>query len=344
MISLYLGSPEGHIGKTMLCAGIGRWLIREERKVGYIKPVSLLPDGEEKDIDIMKQALKLQEDVKNICPVRTTKEQLKENLSTDRDGVISQIDKAFNSINSDKDIVLIEGTGGIQKGEIGKELLKDTIAKTDARLLIMIQYSDSSLAGYMKGLDDEEKDKVIGVIVNSIPVNRMERQDKVREELGLPVFGFVPQDRVLMGIGIKELGERIGADINDCGDRADELIENIMVGAMTLDHGPYYFNRKSNKAVVIRGERPDMQLAALETSTKCLVLTGGVGPIDAISRQAAEKGVPIMTVKDDTSSILSRIEETIISSGLGHEKKLKKVDELISNNLDLTALYKAIGQ
>ncbi|MFC1919396.1 AAA family ATPase [Chloroflexota bacterium] len=343
MIALYLSSPEGHVGKTMLCASLGRWLIREGKKVGFFQPLSVVSGGETKSTNVMKRALCIQKSIDIICPVSTTKEELKETLSTNRDSFNSRIQEAFQLISQEKDIVLIEGPGGMQKGSIGEELLKDTLSLTDARLLVVIQYSDSSTADFLEGMADELKDKIIGVIINSIPANRMERHDKIREELDVTVFGFVPQERALMGIGIKELGERIDADIEDSVNWPDELIENVMVGAMTLDHGPYYFNRKSNKAVVIRGERPDMQLAALETSTRCLVLTGGIGPIDAVSRQATRKGVPIMTVQDDTSSVLSRIEDAIQAAGLDHEKKLKRLDDMISENLDLSALYKAIG-
>ena len=51
-----------------------------------------------------------------------------------------------------------------------------------------------------------------------------------------------------------------------------------MLGAMVVDSGLDYFGRKSNKAAIIQQDRPDMQLAALETPTSCLVLSGSSQP------------------------------------------------------------------
>ena len=80
-----------------------------------------------------------------------------------------------------------------------------------------------------------------------------------------------------MGITITvgELAEVIGGKIINHQEKSGEPVENYMLGAMVVDSGLDYFNRKKNKAAIIRQERLDMQLAALETSTICLVLSGG---------------------------------------------------------------------
>jgi BioD-like phosphotransacetylase family protein len=40
-----------------------------------------------------------------------------------------------------------------------------------------------------------------------------------------------------------------------------------MVGAMSAENALSYFRRKAHKVVITGGDRPDIQLAALETST-----------------------------------------------------------------------------
>ena len=87
--------------------------------------------------------------------------------------------------------------------------------------------------------------------------------------------GRTPESRAALAITVGELAEAIGGKIISHPEKSSELVENYMLGAMVVDSGLDYFNRKKNKAAIIRQERLDMQLAALETSTTCLVLSGG---------------------------------------------------------------------
>jgi BioD-like phosphotransacetylase family protein len=121
------------------------------------------------------------------------------------------------------------------------------------------------------------------------------------------------------------------------------LVENFMLGAMIVDPGPDYFGRKANKAVAVRGERPDMQLAALETPTKCLVLSGGVSPIHAVLRSAEDKGIPIILTKSDTVSVVNSLELALGKPRFNQEKKLPRLIEIMEQQFDFKALYKGLG-
>ena len=112
-----------------------------------------------------------------------------------------------------------------------------------------------------------------------------------------------------MGVSIKELADCIQGEIINCSEQSGEQIENLMVGAMCVDPSPLYFNIKSEKAVITRGDRLDIQLGALETSTKCLILTGGEKPHPSVLQRADEKKVPILVVTNDTTSTLAKLEE-----------------------------------
>ena len=82
----------------------------------------------------------------------------------------------------------------------------------------------------------------------------------------------------MLSVSVGELAEFLSGKILCCADKVDELVEHLMVGAMSVDSALTYFRRKPNKAVITGGDRPDIQLAALETSTKCLILTGNLQP------------------------------------------------------------------
>ncbi len=112
-----------------------------------------------------------------------------------------------------------------------------------------------------------------------------------------------------MGVSIKELADCIKGEIINCSDQSEGKIESLMIGAMCVDPSPLYFNIKSEKAVITRGDRLDIQLGALETSTKCLILTGGDKPHPSVLQRADEKKVPILVVPIDTPSTLAKLEE-----------------------------------
>jgi BioD-like phosphotransacetylase family protein len=92
---------------------------------------------------------------------------------------------------------------------------------------------------------------------------------------------------------------------------AGAMLERFCVGAMDVEHALRVFRGVPRKAVVTGGYRTDIQLAALETDTVCLVLTGGVPPNEIILARARERGVAILTVPEDTMAVVDRFERLL---------------------------------
>jgi BioD-like phosphotransacetylase family protein len=138
---------------------------------------------------------------------------------------------------------------------------------------------------------------------------------------------------------VNELAESLSGQILNNTDKADDLVENYMLGAMIVDSGLDYFGRKSNKAAIIRLDRPDMQLAALETQTRCLVLSGdGQAPVYNVLQKAETRGIPIISTETSTEDIVACIEEALTQVRLEQEKKLPILAEMVQQNLDVKAL------
>jgi len=116
-----------------------------------------------------------------------------------------------------------------------------------------------------------------------------------------------------------------------------------MLGAMTLDSGIDYFSRQVNKAAIIRGERADMQLAALETSTKCLILTNNTRPLPVVVHHAESKKVPVMTIKKDTTGAIADIEQALEKTAFNSTQKLNKFENILEKYLDFEFLYSIVG-
>jgi len=94
--------------------------------------------------------------------------------------------------------------------------------------------------------------------------------------------------------------------------------------------------------VITGGDRPDIQLAALETSTKCLILTGNLRPSPIILGRAEEVGVPMILVKQDTLTTVEIIEQFFGKTRFHQEKKIRRFEKMLDERFDFDTFYKEL--
>jgi len=112
---------------------------------------------------------------------------------------------------------------------------------------------------------------------------------------------------------------------------------------MTVDSGPEYFGRQADKAVIVRGERPDMQLAALETPTTCLVISGEEAPIPSVLYNAESMKAPIILTKGDVAATVADIEDALGKVRFNQEGKLPRLGEIMEQYFNFQAVYQGLG-
>lgn len=309
MVCWYVASAEAGAGKTTLCAGLGRYWLGKGRKVGFFRPSG---GADEPDGMFMKRVLGLDEAVADICPVI--------------DNEVGAVKEAYDRIASGKDVVITEG--GLEP---------ELIRALGARVIAVEAYSDKLPVKSVEAYK-ELGESLLGVVINKVPAKRLERVraevTELLEGTGIAVLALLPEDRVLLAPSVGELAAWLEGEILSSGERSNELVESLMVGALTVDAGPLYYGLKDNKAVVVRTERPDMQLAALETSTRCLVLCGGTAPTHAVLYEAEKKGAPVIQAPCDVSGAVSAIEEALGRSRFGQAGKLPRLAELMERYFD----------
>ena len=249
-----------------------------------------------------------------------------------------KIKEAYAKVSRGKDVVIVEGVWRQRPGGKPIEASYQVVAALDARVIIVEPYSEKPSAAILSYRDFGKY--LLGVVVNKAPRSRLSAQF---DRGGVDVLGVLPEDRVLLSLTVGELAEHIRGEILNSAEKSSALVEDFMLGAMSVDSGLDYFGRKDSKAVVVRGERPDMQLAALETPTRCLVLSGGVAPSHAVLRKAEDKGVPIILTKGDIVSTVNGIELALGKTRFNQEKKLPRLDEIMEEQFNFKALYKGLG-
>ena len=332
MTALYITSLEVAAGKSALCAGIGKQLSDKGKKVGFLKPLVTGEKTPDEDAQFIKQVFSLEEPLESLCPVLTPK------------GLAEGVKKAYGIVAKGKDVVILEG---LSEDLDTLHASREVVEALDAKVIVVVRYVDTLPLTRIIATCEKFTPRLLGVVINSAPGNRLEpirqRMTTLFEREGIKVLGVLPEDRALFAIPVGELAEGLGGKILCCPEGSAELAENIMAGALGVDSGVEYFKRKTNKAVVTRGERPDMQLAALETSTRCLILCGNVPPIPNVLYQAEDKGVPIILVEQDTLTTIAAIEDALSKARFRNEKKLSIIEQILAQHFDFPALYQGLG-
>ena len=348
MVALYITSMESS-GKTALCAGIGRKLLGLGVKVGFFIPVQLLEtsgtNGNE-DADFIKRTFDLTESGEQLYPVRLSQIELWRSLTTEVADFTSKLKQVYRNISRNRDIVIMEGLGNLGVDKVS-DLACYTIAEAlEASVIIALRYTPNLDVSKIAHIG-EKLGQPLGVVINLVPKSKIEEVrlelSPLFDEAGVKIFGILPEVRSLLGVSVGELAGILDGEILTSTESADEMVESVMVGAMTLDSGAMYFNRKENKAVVVRGDRADMQLAALETSTRCLILTSNLKPLPAVVSQAQDKHVPIIMVKQDNSAAIAGIEEALIKTSFRDPRKLEIFGNVLDSYFDFEALYSELG-
>ena len=245
MVALFVAGRAG-AGKTAIGAGLGRLLTAKGWKTGFLD----IRGAGEADAEFMKQVLKLPESAASLCPDSSDTGRLKD---------------AYAQAAQSRDAVILEG--GLENHDTGQsQLCYKTAATLGAKVIIVAAYDQepAALAESARTFGGN----LAGVLLNKVPASRLGR---TQTPAGVKLLGELPEDRALAALTVGELAECVRGKILNNAEKAAELVENLMLGAMVVDSGAGYFGRKRNKAAIIRGDRPDMQLAALDTSTRCLV-------------------------------------------------------------------------
>jgi BioD-like phosphotransacetylase family protein len=350
---LYITSTATFSGKTALCIGLGNKLRRDGFAIGYMKPVSTTTRKVagrivDEDAEFIRQTFDLAEPLEVIAPIALMPKVVEGILTgQERTDFVAQLGEAYTKVAQGKDVVILEGGAHCLEGSLVGLSAPLVAGLLGARELVVMKYTSDLVVDDALGARTLFGDSMLGVVINAVPRQRMRFvQEMVKpylEERGVKVFAVLPQERLLMSISVGQLADCLGAEIVCCPDAGEELVEYLMVGAMNVDSALTYFRRKPNKAVITGGDRSDIQLAALETSTKCLILTGNLYPSPLILGRAEEVGVPVILTKQDTLTTVEIIEQFFGKTRLHQEKKVQRFQEMLNERFDFGGLYADLG-
>ena len=349
MVTLYVGSSEPYAGKTLTIIVLGMRWQRQGRRIGYMKPLGSLPAtvGEEitdEDAQFVAEQLGVKAAPSDLCPVLMTRDACHMSPEEARE----KVRQAFDASSRGVDVMIVCGTGAVLTRGSMLGINGISVAEMlDARVLLVGRCESLFEADSIVASRQALGDRVVGTIINLVPPRLKERVwDEVvpcLESVGLTVFGLMPNDPILHSVSVRELAEATAGEFLCCEDAGEELVENFVVGAMGVERALRYFRRTARKCVITGGDRADIQLAALETPTRCLILTGDLQPSHTVLARAQELGVPVLLVRGDTLGTVGTIDRLLGKLRVREPRKIQHAVEQFEAHLELAKLDVALG-
>jgi BioD-like phosphotransacetylase family protein len=143
-------------------------------------------------------------------------------------------------------------------------------------------------------------------------------------------------------IKVSDLAERLGGKVISSHTRRTRWWR-LLIGTMQVENFMTHFRKNKNSAVIVGGDRSDVQLVALEGNCPCLVLTGNLYPNDIILTRSEVLEVPIVIVREDTFSVAKKMETILSRHKLRDVIKIRQGAQLVSSNIDYEYIKKSLN-
>jgi uncharacterized protein len=348
---LLVGSTVAFSGKSAAIVGIIHQLQKKQIVVAYGKPLGTelsqsSTAAMEEDVQFMGEVLQLPPERLRSPLLSLDEKTMIQHLQ--QDGVVDYSSALADRLQGiEGELVFLEGPGTLADGTSFGLSIAQMATAIDASILLVTRFHSSLLADELLAAKQQLGDRLIGVVINDIPPDQFEEvQTAIQpflERQGIPVLGMVPRSSLLNSVSVRELTKKLNATVLCRRDRLDLMVEGLAIGAMNVNSALEYFRKGRNLAVVTGSDRAELQLAALETSTNCLILTGHSPPQDYILSRAEDLEVPILSVELDTLTTVEIADRAFGSVRIQEPIKVQCIQDLMRDHFDLDRLLTQLG-
>ena len=350
-ITLLIGSAEPYSGKSALVLGVAQWLKSRGISFRYSKPLATSLERQRQPSDgLFDDDAHLIGDMLQLAP-RDLIPSLAASASA------GQLDCAdlgqamerdcFPALQKELEastaqVTIMEGPGSLAEGCCFGLHLPALATRLDAPVLLIHPWQGSTSLEPLLDAVDRLEGRAMGVVLNAVdpevvPSLRHDLEPLLKR-FNLPLLGVLPRSPLLRSVSVRELSQRLNAEVLCCPERLDLLVETLSIGAMSVNSAMQVFRRQRNMTVVTGADRTDIQLAALEASTQCLILTGASSPLPELITRAGELEVPLLKVSKDTLNTVALVERAFGHVRLHEPVKASFALRLIQENCDFTPL------
>ncbi|MCP9915788.1 phosphotransacetylase family protein [Cyanobium sp. ATX 6F1] len=351
--TLLIGSCHPFSGKSAVVLGLGRQLVQQGLALRFGKPLatSCTPDPDQESIELIDDDVRFVGSILGLAPEQllpsldllepaTALARLLEGRRSSGPG-FELLQRRLGAFSDG--VTLLEAAGTLSEGLLYGLNLSRLAEAFAAPVVLVHRWEDSLSIDALLEAQQQLGEHLAGVVLNSVNPDQVGelRAELVPalEALGLPVFGVMPRSPLLRSVTVEELAGRLGARVLCCRERLDLLVETLSIGAMNVNSAMEFFRRRRNMAVVTGADRTDIQLAALEASTQCLILTGASEPLPQLINRAEELEVPILKVEHDTLTTVEVVERAFGHARLHESVKATYAFKLVQEHCSFNRLF-----
>ncbi len=352
MVGIYVGATSGYSGKNMIAMGIGLKLQKEGYRVGYMKPVGALPQEKngvlgDADAFFVQDILGLSEDPTLVTPVVVDQDFKMKAFTGKCEDLMPRIKAAYETLGKDRDVMIVAGSGSMYSGKYCGVDGISVVKNLGIKAIIIDRYVKELNYDYLIAMKELLGEQLAGVLLNDIPPAFKEELDSLLhpflESKGIKILGKIPSDPLMGAIKVADLADRLGGKIITAQDKSERVVENFLIGTMQVENFMTHFRKSKKSAIIVGGDRSDVQLVALEGQCQCLVLTGNLYPNDIIMTRAEVLEVPIVVVRDDTFTVAKKMEAILSRHKLRDVIKIQHGSQLVSSIIDFPYLKEFLG-
>ncbi len=354
---LLIGSARAFSGKSATVLGLAIHLQAKGLKVGYGKPLGTfttrtIPESSlssDADVDFITQTLALPSPLLRPTLLNLDKNSIQNRLL--KQSTVNYTEKLADYLQpTEGDLILIEAPGNPEEGAMFGLSLSQISDCLNAPILLVARFEDLLVADRLLVAKERLGDRLLGVVINDIPEIQVETALEILtpylESLNIPVLAMMPENIILSSVSVDELVNQLEATIlykPEHTSLADIMVEDLKIGAMDVNSAQIYFRQSFNKAVITGTNRLDIQLAALGTSTNCLILTGSTYNLNPeVLQRASEFEVPILAVNKDTLTTAGIVEDCLGQVRLHEGVKVNCIREMMSKHFNFDRLLQLL--
>lgn len=348
MSFLFIGSTGDSSGHTLLTWALVRRLVEMGYTVGFIKPFGTRPiriDGSWTDHDavLFKEALGLSEPLSAICPYPIADAEGAMELGTM--DPIEDLKHSIRKLAEGRDVLIIMGSKHIFFDDPNRPLPDiSLIPLLGADFILIHRYRKVSKSVYsILSVCSLLRDSIRGIVFNRVPPEDLGMlREKVMTSLlqkGIPAVAALPEDPPLSFRSLREVKEVFQGSVL-CGEEGlEQPVAFLTVGSHDLDAGLMLFKRSYNKIVLLSQQEENRREGTpLKRKVSGILITAGRHPAPQMIEAAKKAGIPLILVKEDTFTVLERLEQcpSILSSR--DEVKIRRFSEMLDREGALDAL------
>ncbi len=319
-------------GKTVITLGLA---LNSKVFTGFFKPfrekmITVNGKQVEEDAYLMQSVIDFEASTSELCPFP------KESIPS---LTMGQVVDAYDRVSKGKELMIVEGVEFITAGFLYGLSAFDIVERLESDFILLCNADPESLdrLAMIKHYMDYRNIQLKGVILNYCDDVGLENFIRGK---GIPVVGSIPYTPSLRTLHVFEIVEELSGIVLAGSEGMDNLVEKTIIGAMSKESALRYFERAPNKAVITGGDRNDVALAAMDTSTACIILTGGLLPSREVIDKARSSGVPLVSVREDTLAASEAIEKMIARIDPADEKKIKLIKDVVARSVDVNRILR----